>query len=296
VVEFDGSGAFAPSFAAPPGFAGKWGWQLDFRLAKPFPIVAQQFAATNTPRSNIPTAPTAHGWEGWQLDSRLAKPFPVVEQLYSASLTPVGSVPTAKTAHGWESWQLNSQLAKSFPVAAQQFLSSFTLRSSIATAATPHGWEGWQLNIRFAKPFPIHDQQFVSWPAEFIPSAPPPPGSGRRYLPPTDYLLTVPPAWNEKTRKPIKPIWDRGGKVEEPKQPASPRKPPPAPLSIFGPGPQQPLDTSTLPKFGQYSIDRPLSLADRLMKARVQTAWDDDEEAIVLILDSIDQGDDDEEE
>jgi hypothetical protein len=116
-----------------------------------------------------------------------------------------------------------------------------------------------------------------------------PPGSGRRYAPPTDYLPE--PAWEKKPRKPIRPIWDRGGKVQPPEEEQKPRTPPPVPASIFEPEPP-PLELTSLPTFGQYTIDRPREIANRMKNVRLQTAYDRDEEAMVLILDAIEREDD----
>ena len=93
------------------------------------------------------------------------------------------------------------------------------------------------------------------------------------------WVLRTPPApplpsgggGHRKPGKSTKPIWDRGGKVDEPKQPIAPAGPPPLPpLSIFG-APLAVMSAKGLPTFNEYAPADPLGMAQRLSDAMDDT-------------------------
>ena len=147
-------------------------------------------------------------------------------------------------------------------------------------------YHGLGLEIHFTAPFPVQDQQWDMWPAQFVPPPPlPPPGSGRRYAPPTDYLPE--PPWDERPRKPVRPIWDRPAPPAP--TPVAPSGPPPLPpMSAFGPQPGAPLIVRSLPTFNEHVTPDLVALGDRLKAAMAQAKRDRDEEALALLLDALD--------
>jgi hypothetical protein len=154
------------------------------------------------------------------------------------------------------------------------------------TTPTPQGWWSYQFDYKFALPFPVASQDFSEW--DLVGAVPPflPPGSGRRYEPPTDYLPE--PPWDEKANKPFKPVWDRGsGKIEQPR-PAKPVPPPLPPMDIFGKAaPLQVISTSGLPTFREYVPEDSLGLAQRM-----QDAMDESDALAALKALGIMKGDD----
>ena len=215
-----------------------------------------------------PNSTTPQGWWGTQLEYRhFTPPLAVAEQQFS-SFQPEGKI-LIITPEGWQGIQLEYRhFTPPFPVAAQMFYAYDAELGNVPTAKTPHGWEGIQLETRFATPFPVTQQQWAAWEAQDVPLFFPP-GAGKRYAPPTNYLPE--PAYDERPRKPIRPIWDRGGKVEKAAEnPAeNPAGPPPLPpLSVLGLPPAAPMSTANLPRFDQYVPHDVLETARRLEQAR----------------------------
>lgn len=234
-------------------------------FVKPFPAAQQQWSSFE-PAGFIKTT-FPDGFAGVQWDLQFKKPFPVTEQQYAVN-DPVEQVPTAPTPHGWEGQQLEVRFSKPFPVTAQQYISAGQTRQ-VPTAVTPYGWWGIQYDIEFAKPFPVTQQQFSVW--DLVGDVPPflPPGSGRRYKPPFDYLPD--PPYEAKPNKPFRPVWDKPkqGVVEQPK--AAPQGPPPLPpAELFGTpgqaGSAKALAPAALklPSFVQYAPEDPLGLSRRM--------------------------------
>lgn len=236
------------------------------QFKKPFPAALQQWSSFQPAgfiQSSFPD-----GWKALQQwDQALKKPFPVALQPYAVN-DPVEQVPTAVTPHGWEGVQYEIGFAKPFPVALQKFISEGQTRQ-LPSPIVPLGWWGIQLEYRFAKPFPVEQQQFSVW--DLVGDVPPflPPGSGKRYKYPTNYLPE--PAYDAKPSKPFRPVWDKPkqGVVEQPQ--AAPAGPPPLPpAELFGtPGHAGAAKTLApaalkLPSFVHFAPEDPLGLSRRM--------------------------------
>ena len=211
------------------------------------------------------------GFRGVQWDIAFKRPFPISEQPY-APLDPPFEVPTAITPHGWEGVQYEIRFAKPFPVVLQKFISEGQTHQ-IPSPVTPYGFWNVQYDIQFAKPFPVSEQQFSVW--DLVGDVPPnlPPGSGKRYKPPFNYLPQ--PAEDAKPNKPFRPVWDkpRQGSVEQPApKPSGP--PPRPPASLFGtPGHAGDAKVNAppalnLPTFDQYGLADPSGFSDRMRESQ----------------------------
>jgi hypothetical protein len=216
---------------------------------------------------------------------RFAKPFPVVEQQFSAYIPEHVKVPLDVEGVIFQPPE-PPQFRRPFPITEQQFAN---IRPPEKIAA---GWQlgGQQLDFRFVPPFPVTQQQWGAWEAQNVPLFFPP-GAGKRYLPPTDYLPE--PAWDERPRKPVKPIWDRGGEIE-PAKPAEPAGIPALPpLSALEPPRGAPIVVRALPTFNEHVTPDLIALGEILKGAMVKARRDRDEEALALLLDALDQDEDD---
>jgi hypothetical protein len=248
----------------PPAPSQSWRAQLDYKFAAPFPACAQQYAIHLN--YEVPTAKTPHGWEGYQLETKFAVPFPASAQQFPA-FQPQGTITNRFIAlNGFLPYEYDYRFTPAFPASAQQYVAH--LHRALPSAPTPHGWEGQQLDARFARPFPVAEQQYEATrnPEQIFPFYPP--GSGKRYKPPFQYLPQPPYEVPDKPHKPVKPIWDRGGKIEEPK-PEKPKGPPPLPpLSIFGAsGTTRLLSPNGLPTFNEYVPQDSAAMAKRMQEA-----------------------------
>ena len=117
-----------------------------------------------------------------------------------------------------------------------------------------------------------------------------PPGGGKRYKPPTNYL--PPPPYDEKPRTPVRPIWDRGGKVEE-KAPApaviNPGPPSRPPASLFDANAAaSALSPAQLPTLQDYAVPDALAYGRHLESVRQQSIAKDDE-TIQMLMEALDE-------
>jgi hypothetical protein len=266
---------FAPDVLAPLYFTVGGGGAWPDIVYWPTLIVDSPFE----PQGNIPTPKTPHGWEGYQLDYLFGRPFPATEQVFNGTPQPRGNIPTPKTPHGWEGYQLDYLFGLPFPTTEQVFEGALQPQGNIPTPKTPHGWEGLQYEpppSLFANPFAAAQQQYSAGrlstpplpPPPPIPP-PPPPGAGKKRPPLPSYYPQ--PAYQEEARKPVKPIWDRGGKVEikdlAPAQPVGP--PPMPPASLFAPRvTAAPLN---LPTFNNLMPGNPGAMAQHLEQVAYQS-------------------------
>ena len=203
------------------------------------PTVPPEFLGAVLRPISAATNTTTKGWY-YQLDYLFGLPFPTTEQVFEGALQPQGNIPTPKTPHGWEGLQYEpppSLFANPFAAAQQQY--------SAGRLSTP--------------PLP---------PPPPIPP-PPPPGAGKKRPPLPSYYPQ--PAYQEEARKPVKPIWDRGGKVEikdlAPAQPVGP--PPMPPASLFAPRvTAAPLN---LPTFNNLMPGNPGAMAQHLEQVAYQS-------------------------
>lgn len=302
---------FVPALNLPPTFfvEGWRGLQLDAEIIKPFPVAQQQGF---TPPLNLPPIFIPEGWRGLQLDAQIVKPFasaqqqwaawspqqllrgigyrldefdyafkarfPVVAQLFASPMPPEVLI-AGVFPNGWLR-DIDEALKKPFPAALQQYLAFIQPVTQVSNFRT---WFGSPpLDTRFDQPFPAPLQSWASWPPELIVSPTAVGGAGKRIITrqyPEPAAYNVPPA----PHKPIRPVWDKP--EPPPPAPTAPKVAKLPPLTIFsGSAQQTPLDTKTLPTFGQYTIPRVLSLADRLKQAKIQFMQDDDDEALKLLL------------
>lgn len=283
-----------PTAATPHGWEGQQ--LVDYSFTKPFPVSAQQYDAMPW-QGLLATAKTPHGWEGWQLDYKFVQPFPVTDQLVNA-FEPSGFI-GSKTPEGWQGQQYELKFAPPFPVVEQQYTAHF-----LRLIPKPEGWRSAQFDYRYSVPFPVASQQYAdterylfvafvfdpridprgqqyeyrfakSFPVEQQQYEAPrdfapipiflPPGSGKRYKPPTDYLPE--PAWDEKPNKaPVRPIWDRPQKPTPEAEPAPPPAPPPLPpLSAFAErGPPRIMRKLNLPSFNELIPPNAAQLNQRM--------------------------------
>jgi hypothetical protein len=244
--------------------ADKPGWRkdgLDYAFKLPFPVVEQQFLTHLETPDRTADRP---GWRKDGLDYAFTKPFPVSEQKFDGYFQPIGTI-ISIFAQGYHNDDTDNpkQFAKPFQAYLQQY--EIAQYYEVPTTPTPQGFWGYQFDYAFLPQFPVAYQVFSV--VQLLGEVPPflPPGSGRRYKPPTDYLPE--PPWDEKANKPFKPVWDRGGKIEQPR-PAKPAPPPLPPLEIFGKAaPLQVMSTNGLPTFREYVPDDSLALAQRMQDA-----------------------------
>jgi hypothetical protein len=228
-------------------------------FAKPFPAHEQQFNSFQPQGFVKSTFPD--GWRSYQWEYRFAKPFPVAEQQFSTYFKfPPGVVPQGWYPHEPEVF------AKPFPVTEQSFQ---PVREPVPPPPPGFGWWGYQFNYAFTKPFNAALQQFQAW--DLVGAVPPnlPPGAGKRYKKPTDYLPE--PPWDVKPNKPFRPVWDKpkGGEIEQPAKVATPAGPPPLPpASIFGPPGYAQRPALNLPNFNNYAPQDPHGLAQRMNDAQ----------------------------
>jgi hypothetical protein len=263
--------AFQPAGRIRSSFPDGWsGFQWSYAFAVPLSVTAQQFLAHAD--EHVPEAAEVEGWFGEQLEHAFARPFPIASQQYS-NFTPRGSIRTAFPQGFW-GYQFDIQFAKPFPVSQQQY--EIKAPRPVATGIEFQFYP--EPPVQFAKPFPVASQIFSVW--DLVGEVPEfkPPGSGRR----KDFPSYIPePPYDVKPRKPFKPIWDRGGKVEEPEKPAvvAPAGPPPLPpLSIFGqPAPMQVMSPSGLPTFNEFVPHDAMATAKRLQQAQ------DESDAIAVL-------------
>jgi hypothetical protein len=261
----------------PDGFSGQ---QWDRPLSSPLPIpkmrVEEQQYTSFQPLGTI-VIKVQGVWQGYLYDYSFAKKFPVEEQQFQAM--PPQIVFDARIAHGWQGNQFDYSFAKPYPITEQPY----------TTAPEPepfppgHGWNGWQFDYKFAVPFPVASQQYES--VRHLGPIPPylPPGAGKRYKPPTDYL-PLPPL-GEKPNAPFQPIWDRrkaeaaaaieAARLAALAPPVQPIGPPPLPpLSVFQGVPAQPVPMQPgqapfgLPTFQQFVPPDPMGLAHRMRETQ----------------------------
>ena len=269
---------------------GWWGKQFDTAFAKPFPASEQQFLTWSDTQpvsglapisdggnvffdirviyqatANVYTPPTPAYSASPSFDAITLSSF-VIETSEDGSLHPPIS---AVVPHGWEGWQLNSKFSQPFPASAQQFVAPY-LYFVPPTFVAGEGWWGWP-DYRFTPTFPVALQQFLALEVAFTQGGKPlteapQPGGGKRYKPPTDYLPEPPTG---APRKPIKPIWDRTGTIEEPAPTPKPSGPPPLPpMSLFGQKGTVSLATPQgLPTFSEYVPQNSLATKQRLDQA-----------------------------
>lgn len=270
------------------------GWhplEFDYKFAVPFLAAAQQFSGhvpeppptgialaqsheivvieqrTLYEQSFFPPKPIpqpANGWQAVRFDCAFTPRFPVTEQLWFGF--DLKQLPTTTRPEGWRGNQFEYAFTKPFPAHLQH---DHTIIYGVVKNAEPEGWRNYQFDIAFAVPFPAALQQFDA--TNRFDQIPPylPPGAGRRYLPPTDYLPE--PAYDVEQRKPIRPIWDRGGKVDPEKkpEPAPPSGPPPLPpMSVFGQSaPMSVMSLDGLPTFQEYVPRDAMATARQLQHA-----------------------------
>jgi hypothetical protein len=258
-------------WAEPPTLfiANPWE-ELSYSFTKPFPTAHQQYLAA--PTRLVPTLVAPDGWRGLHWDYAFTKPFPPASQVVEDYEHPI---PTAATPQGWQGAQLDYRFSLPFPVGQQQFL---TLGRQTPTAPTPQGWDSMRSEYRFTKPFPVALQPFDFFFQQFYGPPIPGPGAGKKRDIPAWYPS---PAYDEAPRKPVKPVWDRGGRIEVPKpaEPQRPAGPPPLPpLSLFGsPAPMHVVSPNGLPTFREYVPQNAHATAQRIQEAQ------DESDAIAVL-------------
>jgi hypothetical protein len=223
------------------------------------PVLYEEVSA---PVNEIPGPP--NGWRKDGLDLEFATPFPVTAQQYAA-FQPKGTI-VSTYPQGWRKDGLDFAFVQPFPV-QDQLYTPFREPEPITL---PTWYAGWQFDYGFVKPFPVTEQIFSVW--DLVGQVPIifPPGAGKRYKPPTNYLPE--PPYDGVPNKPFRPVWDRGGKIEAPKvqEPPKPTGPPPLPpMSIFGarPAPMKVIDGRGLPTFNEYVPHNAAATAQRMKQA-----------------------------
>jgi hypothetical protein len=273
-----------PTAKTPHGWEGE---QLEYKykdtLAPPHLAVEHQQYSAFPARGAIHTV-YPDGFSGQQWDRALSKPLPIpqmrVEEQQYVGFQPAGFI-LIKPPGGQWGWLHEYRFAKPFPVEEQQFLA---LDSEYIFGAKDYsGWHGDQLEYKFAVPFPVASQQYES--TRRLGAIPPylPPGAGKRYKPPTDFLPQ--PAFDQTPNAPFQPIWDRrkaeaaaaveAARVAALAPPPQPIGPPPLPpLSIFQGVPAQPVPMQPgqapfgLPTFQQFVPPDPMGLAHRMRETQ----------------------------
>lgn len=249
----------------PPIIVYKQGWfrDLDARFAKPYPITEQQLSGYY-PAGVPPIIVYKQGWFR-DLDEAIAKPFPVTQQRFPDYV----ALPILKPI-GWYGLQYDYHFTQPYPVQLQRAWEAFPAMGNFPSGAIPRGGEAPWIDYHFTKPFNIQEQQFTAWPAEQVPLFFPP-GSGKRYRPPTDYL---PEPSDKGPNKPHqRPVWDRPEPpAPEPTPKIEPRTkgpPPLPPVAIFrDSAPVRVMSPEGLPTFQEYTPRNPLELRDELERAR----------------------------
>jgi hypothetical protein len=247
-----------PSVVYPEGWRGSY----EFRFAAPTAPAQQQWAAFE-PAGKIASV-FADGWRG-SYEFSFVQPFPPARQQW-ASFQVQGTI-TSRFPEGWRGWQLDARIVLPLPASKQDF--THHIVPTVVSQAVAH--YGWFEDLSAARQAPLTPTGDTSPGWLGVPIVVPAlPGSGKRYLPPTDYLPE--PPWDERPRKPVRPIWDRPVPAPAPAAPAvRPAGPPPLPpLSVLGLPPAAPISTSNLPKFDHYVPDDVRDTARRLEEAREQ--------------------------
>lgn len=243
------------------------GWQshqLEYKFAKPVPAAVQQYTAFQ-PRGQINSI-SPQGFYPQQPDI-FAKPFAVKEQQYTAWF----KFPPSAQPNGWDTYQFNYAFKRQISITEQPYTTSPEPEQFLPGK----GWHGWQLDAKFVKPFPVEQQQYVAVNDWGIIPPNLPPGGGKRYKKPTDYLPE--PPYDVKPNKPFQPIWDKRRSDEaaaaaaEKAKASAPQAPQPVPLppaSIFGQPGNAPRPALNLPDFNNFAPQDPLGLAKRMNDAQ----------------------------